>query len=61
MLVLLLAGAAVAGCLRMHALLEDMGALQQAPATAGTDADGAPLRLEEFRGKVALLAFWHAA
>ena len=29
-----------------------------APPTKGTDADGAPFRLDDYRGKVVLLDFW---
>jgi hypothetical protein len=54
-------GGVVAGCLRPPEKLGGADAAPQARAVEGMDADGATLRLSDYRGKVVLLHFWHAA
>ena len=53
----LLLGGLLAGCMRM-AERADPNVGKPAPEIEGTDADGRPFRLADYRGKVVLLDFW---
>jgi hypothetical protein len=53
----LVAGAVLGGCLGKEAAPESGGAL----TTPAADEAERPLRLEDQRGKVVLLHFWHTA
>jgi hypothetical protein len=52
---LLLAGAALLGCLTTNTSLSKG---KPARDIRGSDAEGQPLKLSDFRGKVVLLDFW---
>ena len=60
-----LAGAVVlalaVGCAALGSRPLNGPAGEPAPFTEGVDASGRPLRLDDQRGRVVLLNFWHSA
>ena len=58
----LVVGGVLAGCLALHgggAVGTEPGKL--APPVEGADAEGRPVRLADYKGRVVLLHFWHSA
>jgi hypothetical protein len=51
----------VVGCLRTEWGADALEAGHRAPPLEGADAEGRPMRLEDYRGRVVLLHFWHAS